>query len=163
MARGLDPPQTARSFAAAYLETPEALLGTLLLDRAGIEAWAADAPPITDERPRMEFFRNQGDNMRDREIATLLEQPQAGWSWVQGLERESGLAERIERENRALRLYVRAATHGDREAGREAARLAAGTEFLLYPFGCAAPQLEQLRATYSTSRLELVRARPTRH
>ena len=45
------------------------------LGRDGVERWSQGAPPITDEHPRMEFFRHQGGNMNDRDIATLLAVP----------------------------------------------------------------------------------------
>ena len=103
-----------------------------------------ERPPITDEQPRMEFFRNQGGNMNDREIATLLAVPQDNWTWVRGLKQRPDLAERVARENRALRLYVESTVEGNVQAGTAAARLGRGTEFFLYRLGCATEQLERL-------------------
>ena len=139
-------PRTRDNLRAAYLESPEALLGTFLLDRRGIEAWVAGAPPITDEHPRMEFFRHQGSTMKDAEIATLLGPPQGDWSYVAGIEQSPGLLARLERENTALRSYVRGTVEKDGQASIAAVGLSAGTEFFRYPFGCTSAQLARLRA-----------------
>jgi len=146
-----DDPETRANLDAAYLETPEAFLGTYLLDRAGIETWAGDAPVITDDHPLMEFFRHQGGNMSDRDIETLLVPPQADWDWVDGLGSLPALGDSVVRENRALRLYVRGAVKGEPTARVAAARGSQGTEFHLYGFGCATAQLDALRAAPDTS------------
>lgn len=135
-------PKTAASLRRAYLETPEALLATFLLDREGIERWAGDARVVTDDRPLMEFFRASGPNMKDEEIAGLLEIPQAGRPFLIGAEQQ--LLRAVEAENRALRLYLRAEVHGDEAAGIEAARLARGTDFFAFRLGCTADQLAEL-------------------
>jgi spermidine synthase len=134
-------PRTRPSLDRAFLESPEALLGTLLLDRVGIERWIDGAPEITDDRPRMEFFRTQGANMTDREIPTLLEPTQATWSFVEGIADRPDLAAAIARENAALRAYVRAAAEGTTRLHVDAARTSRGTEFYFYAFGCTAEQL----------------------
>ena len=102
------------------------------------------APRITDEHPRMEFFRNQGANMVDTEIAGLLEPAQAGWGFVDGLASEPATWRRVETENAALRGYLRSRTRGERAAGVEAARTSRGTEFFLYGHGCTERQLQTL-------------------
>ncbi len=134
-------PRTRRNLTRAFLETPAALLGTLLLDRSGIERWVAGAPAITDDRPRMEFFRTQGSNMADRDIRTLLEPAPADWAFVRPLADRPDLAAAIARENAALRSYVRAAAEGATRLHVEAARASQGTEFFLYAFGCTTEQL----------------------
>jgi spermidine synthase len=139
-------PRTAANLKRALLESPEALLATYLLDRVGVEAWAAAAPLITDERPRMEFFRHRGRNMNDAEIAGLLQPAQAGWGFVAGLAEEPLTWRRVERENAALRAYVRSKVEQDGRAAVEAARVARGTEFFLHGFGCTAEQLARLAA-----------------
>jgi spermidine synthase len=138
-------PETRASLAAALLESPEALLGTFLLDRDGISRWAAGAPILTDEHPRMEFFRAAGTNMSEAEIATLLPSGPTSWSFIEGGSSDPAFPDRVDTEARALRLYMRAETSGDPHAGLEAARLSRGTEFLLYPLGCTTEQLESLR------------------
>ena len=44
----------AAALADVGVESPEALLGTWITDRAGLEAFAGDAPPVTDDRPLIE-------------------------------------------------------------------------------------------------------------
>jgi len=145
-----DVPATRANLDAAYLETPETFLATYLLDRDGIEAWVGDAPAITDDRPLMEFFRHQGGNMSDRDIATLLVPPQADLGRIGGLAEMPILKRAVEEENAALRLYVQAATDGQPGARVAAARASRGTEFHLYGFGCATAQLETLRTAPAT-------------
>ena len=46
--------QVAAALAEVGVESPAALLATWLTDRAGLERYAGDAPPVTDDRPRIE-------------------------------------------------------------------------------------------------------------
>lgn len=135
-------PSSAADLRAAYLETPDALLATYLLDTDGLRRWAGPGPILTDERPLMEYFRTQGPNMTDRDIATLLEIPQADPKQVVQLDstRERVVLE----ENAALRLYVRAAIRDSASDRVDAARRARATEFLRYPLGCTTAQLAAL-------------------
>ena len=137
-------PRTRANLAQAYFETPTSLLSTYLLDRPAINAWAGQAPIITDERPLMEFFRHQGGNMNDRDIASLIAIPQAPWDWLEPGPPGEAILEMLSRENRALRAYVRSAVERDSAAGMEAARLARSTEFFLYPFGCTTDHLDRI-------------------
>jgi spermidine synthase len=150
-------PRTRDNLERAFFETPTGLLSTYLLDREGIERWAADAPVVTDERPLMEFFRHQGGNMDDREIASLIALPQADWDWLAGDPAGSAMHDELTRENRALRSYVRAAVERDVGPGLAAARLARSTEFFLYPFGCTTEQLSGLPATEAAAQGERCR------
>lgn len=137
-------PETRANLERAMVESPEAFLGTFLLDRDGIARWAGAVPPITDEHPRMEFFRSSGPNMAEREIATLLAHVNGARPFVLGLDAEPDTAERVEVEGRALQLYVRSEAEGEPRLGVEAARISSGTEFFLYPLGCAQAQLRAL-------------------
>ena len=137
-------PRSRSNLLAAWLESPEAFVGTFLMERASVLSWTGDAPVITDEHPWMEFFRRTGRNMTDADIATLTVVPQAGSAWIAGLEETGGLRGRIEVENRALRRYVRAEVEGDASGNAEAARLSRGTGFFLTTIGCATEQLEYL-------------------
>jgi predicted membrane-bound spermidine synthase len=47
-------PGVATALAEIGIESPEALLGTWLMDRAGLEVFAGDAPAVTDDRPLIE-------------------------------------------------------------------------------------------------------------
>ncbi|HLY37027.1 MAG TPA: spermidine synthase, partial [Candidatus Binatia bacterium] len=48
-------PSVASALGAAGIGSPAALLATWVTDRAGLEAYVAGAPPITDDRPRIEY------------------------------------------------------------------------------------------------------------
>jgi spermidine synthase len=137
--------RTKASLEAAYLETPEALLGTYLLDRQGIERWCDGAELVTDDRPRMEFFRRLGANMKDAEIGTLLQSPAGDLAWVRGLADDPAFAERVATERHALALYLKSEIADDLGAAKEAARTSLGTRFFQYRFGCDTPQVEALR------------------
>ncbi len=82
--------------------------------------------------------------MKYRDIATLLSPKQASWDWVRGFERYPGLAERVRRNNRALRQYVAGRIEPSSPAGAQAAQSDSGTEFFRYPYGCATDQLARL-------------------
>lgn len=47
-------PGVAAALAEVGVESAEALLATWMMDRAGLERYAGDAPPVTDDRPRIE-------------------------------------------------------------------------------------------------------------
>jgi spermidine synthase len=48
-------PEIAAALAAAGVGSAAALVATWVTDRAGLERFAGDAPPITDDRPRIEY------------------------------------------------------------------------------------------------------------
>lgn len=137
-------PRTRENLEAAHFETPEALLATRLLDREGLARWVGDAPLLTDDRPRMEFFTRLGPNMRDGEIATLLDVAAASDPGALA-DLDAALLVRVEEERLAHRLYLEAEVRDRGPAGVEAARRSRGTRFYRYRLGCAPEQLEALR------------------
>lgn len=50
-------PDVAQSLREIGIASPQALLATWVTDRAGLARYAADAPPVTDDRPRIEYAR----------------------------------------------------------------------------------------------------------
>lgn len=48
-------PGTATALEEVGAQTPADVLATYLTDRAGLEAYAGDALPVTDDRPRIEY------------------------------------------------------------------------------------------------------------
>jgi spermidine synthase len=48
-------PTVAASLREVGIKSPAALLATWITDRAGLEYYAADAPPVTDDRPAIEY------------------------------------------------------------------------------------------------------------
>jgi len=138
-------PGTRASLDDAYFETPEALLGTYLLDRPGVALWSSGADLVTDDRPSIEFFRRYGPTMSDSEIATLLEPPPGGIDELLGTGADPALRAAVELERRAHLLYLRAAIDKDAAHSREAALASRATHFGLYRLGCDGPQLDALR------------------
>jgi spermidine synthase len=139
-------PTTRESLEASYFETPAALLGTYLLDRSGVARWADGADVITDDRPRIEFFRRYGRTMSDGEIATLLAQPPGSIEELLGNDADPALRSAVASERRSHLLYLRAGIDKDPARSREAALSSVATRFGLYRLGCDEPQLEALRA-----------------
>ena len=139
-------PATRASLDAAYFETPEALLGTYLLDRAGVARWSAGADLITDDRPSIEFFRRYGRTMSDGEIATLLQPPLGDIGELLGNDADPALRSAVESERGSHLMYVRAGIDKDPARSRAAALTSKATRFGLYRLGCDGPQLEALRA-----------------
>jgi spermidine synthase len=141
-------PGTRANLEAAYLETPEALLATFLLDRDGIARWSAGADLITDDRPWMEFFRRYGRTMSDREIGSLLAVPPGDFDWITGADPADRSA--LEAERHAHVLYVRSEIDDDPAGQREAAVATRSTRFGRYRMGCDTTQLETLRTETSS-------------
>jgi spermidine synthase len=139
-------PATQASLRAAYFEAPEALLGTYLLDRDGIDRWAGAADLVTDDRPSIEFFRRYGRVMSDSEIATLLDTSPGSLDDLLGKDADPSFRAAVEVERRAHLLYVRAEIDKDPARSREAALASHATRFGLYRLGCDQPQLDALRA-----------------
>jgi spermidine synthase len=48
-------PDIAKALEEVGVRTPADLLATYVTDRAGLEVYAGDAPPVTDDRPRIEY------------------------------------------------------------------------------------------------------------
>src|SRR4029077_4153412 len=51
------PSSVQESLAEVGLGAPEELLGTVVLDDAGVRRYVGDAAPVTDDLPALEFFR----------------------------------------------------------------------------------------------------------
>ena len=67
--RFAQPPVTA-ALAEVGIDSVSALLATWITDRSGLERFAADAPAVTDDRPRIEY----APWVRSREITRVLPQ-----------------------------------------------------------------------------------------
>ena len=61
-------PSIATALKEVGVRTPADLLATYVTDRAGLEAYAGDALPVTDDRPRIEY----ASWIRPREITRVL-------------------------------------------------------------------------------------------
>jgi spermidine synthase len=61
-------PAVAAALREVGIATPAALLATWVMDRAGLESYAGDAPPVTDDQPRIEY----ADWVRHDELQRVL-------------------------------------------------------------------------------------------
>ena len=61
-------PTVKAALTAVGIPSPQALLATYVTDRAGLERYVQDAPPVTDDRPLIEY----ADWVRPREITRVL-------------------------------------------------------------------------------------------
>lgn len=86
------------------LGTPEALIGSLILDTEGVRRWVAGAPAVTDDLPAVEYFRSRGGP--EYSIETMLAVATDPKMIAIGVEGER--ADRLEREMRAVRLQMQA-------------------------------------------------------
>jgi spermidine synthase len=106
-------PETARILGEIGIESPEALLATFVTDRAGLERYAGDAPPVTDDRPLIEHAAW----VRRGEIRRVLPRVLAVSSAVP-LPAGDPLLSAVEAKRRELHTFYRAsllAMAGDRE------------------------------------------------
>jgi hypothetical protein len=55
IAARFEQPRVRESLGAVGISSPAALLATWVTDRAGLECYAGDARPVTDDRPRIEY------------------------------------------------------------------------------------------------------------
>lgn len=61
-------PQVSAALAEVGIDSAQALLATWITDRTGLERFAAKAPPVTDDHPRIEY----ASWVRPREITRVL-------------------------------------------------------------------------------------------
>jgi hypothetical protein len=61
-------PEVASALRDVGISSPEALMGTWITDRAGLETYAGKALPVTDDQPRIEY----ADWVRQDEIQRVL-------------------------------------------------------------------------------------------
>ncbi len=116
-------PEAASALAEVGVASPAALLATWITDRRGLEAYAADAPPVTDDRPSIEYATWVQPNEIVRVLPRLLDlrtdPPLSGG--------DASLSAAIAGEREHLLALYAAALHayaGDREAwGREMTRV----------------------------------------
>jgi predicted membrane-bound spermidine synthase len=96
-----------------------ALLATWVTDRAGLEAFAADAPAVTDDQPRIEYAPWVRSKEITRVLPALLDLHQPPVV----LNADEGFVERMNTHQQRLMQFYRASLHaydGDRDAwGRD--------------------------------------------
>ena len=96
-----------------------ALLATWVTDRAGLERFAANAPAVTDDQPRIEY----APWVRSKEITRVLPALLDLYVPPPLVNAEAGFTERLETHRQRLMQFYRASLHaydGDRDAwGRD--------------------------------------------
>lgn len=70
IARRFAQPSVHAALREVGIDSPQALLATWLMDRVGLESYAAASAPVTDDRPLIEY----GDWLRSGEFARVLPQ-----------------------------------------------------------------------------------------
>ena len=65
-------PEVRRVLGEVGIADPAALLATYVTDRAGLEAFVAGAPPVTDDRPRLEYAGLMRSGEFSRVLAEIL-------------------------------------------------------------------------------------------
>ena len=68
VAERMQTPETARALREVGINSPADLLATYITDRAGLERYARDTLPVTDDQPRIEY----ANWVRPREILRVL-------------------------------------------------------------------------------------------
>jgi spermidine synthase len=111
-------PRLAAALHEVGISSPAALLATWVTDRAGLEYYAADAEPVTDDQPRIEYAPWVRENEFPKVLAHLLALRSAP-----PLERaDDALRTDVEAEQSTLRTFYGAALdayRGDRDAWQE--------------------------------------------
>ncbi len=98
-------PEVSAALGEIGISSPEALLATWVMDRAGLEAYAGDAPPVTDDHPRIEF----ADWVRPDELQRTLPRLMELRTNPPLLGADDAFAEMLAEERQLLLLFYQAA------------------------------------------------------
>ena len=122
----------AETLAEVGIDSPEALMATWVTDRAGLERYAGNALPVTDDQPRIEY----APWVRPREITRVLPALLALRSAPPLLGAEPAFASAVNDQWRSLARFYSLSLHaynGNRQAwareARELARSDAGNPY----------------------------------
>jgi len=97
------------------VKTPAALLATWVTDRKGLERYAADAPAVTDDRPRIEY----ASWVRAKEVTRVLPRLLALHTDAPLRNASSAFLAALSEERKRLLTFYSAALHaynGERES-----------------------------------------------
>lgn len=111
-------PSVANALREIGIASPAALLATWITGRTGLEQYAADAAPVTDDRPRIEYARW----LRRGEFARVLP-PLLALRSTPPLLASAAFRAEVDAERERLLLFYRAGLHaysGEREAWAQA-------------------------------------------
>jgi spermidine synthase len=113
-------PETASALREVGVESVAALLATWITDRAGLEAYAGDAPAVTDDRPRIEHAAWVRRGEFDRVLPRIL-----GFASEVPIGAGEPLRTEVDAERRELFAFYRfalSANAGERESASLAIR-----------------------------------------
>ncbi len=98
-------PEVASALREVGVASPEALMATWVTDRAGLETYAGDARPVTDDRPRIEY----ADWVRSDELQRVLPRLMALRSDPPLRRADIGFVKSVAAERQRLLLFYQAA------------------------------------------------------
>jgi spermidine synthase len=105
--RRFEAPSLRDALAAGGVPTPAALLATYVTDRIGLERFAGDAAPVTDDRPQLEYGGWGRPGEFDRVVGHVFSVRQD----PPLLRAEPALREAIDTERRILMTFYQAVLH----------------------------------------------------
>jgi len=100
-------PLVSAALSEVGIASPAALMATYVTDRAGLERYAGDAPPVTDDRPLIEY----AGWVRDGEFARVLPRVLAVSTDLPLLGADRIFRANVETEQRRLMNFYRASLH----------------------------------------------------
>ena len=101
-------PELASALREVGIASPEALLATWVMDRTGLEAYASDALPVTDDQPRIEY----ADWVRDDELQRTLPRLMELRTNAPLLGADASFLRSVSAERQNLLLFYQAALNG---------------------------------------------------
>ncbi len=150
--RRAGPPTVRESLAAIGFEDLASLLAPVVLDRDGLLRFAGDAPSVTDDLPRVEYFARYGRRPPLPDLAPLVSHPVPLDSLL-AAPVPAGFAERFALERSALASYLEGAfafeaQRRDEGLARtlEAVKKSPGNRFYLWGAGISDQHLARLAA-----------------
>jgi spermidine synthase len=100
-------PSVREALGGGGVGSPAALLATYVTDRAGLEAYVGNAPPVTDDRPRIEYAAR----LRSGEFTRVLPKVMTQRREIPLVGADDTLRQSIERERRLLMTFYQASLH----------------------------------------------------
>ncbi|MDH5574800.1 MAG: fused MFS/spermidine synthase [Nitrospirota bacterium] len=101
-------PELGSALREVGIASPEALLATWVMDRAGLEAYAGDALPVTDDQPRIEY----ADWVRSDELQRTLPRLMKLRTNPLLLGADASFVKSVSAERQNLLLFYQAALNG---------------------------------------------------
>lgn len=143
-------PAVRSSLGAIGFEDLAMLLAPFILDREGLARFAGDAPGVSDDHPRVEYFARYGRRPPLPDLSALVSRP-VPLEALLAAPAPAGFAERFARERSALASYLEGAfaheaRRNDEGLARtlDAVRKSPGNRFFLWGAGISDEHLARL-------------------